>query len=90
MTPEAVKWVEDTCKLLADDASRIIITYQDYENDRLVITVTAHGDEMGRVIGRYGDTIKSLRTIAYCLGMKTSKKKTSILVDGMGDFIACD
>jgi len=85
MKPLAVIWVEDTCKCLVDDASKIQIEYQEYENHRLVITVSAPEDEMGRVIGRYGDTIKSIRTIAYCLGMKSAKQKTSILVDGRED-----
>lgn len=85
MKPLPVEWVEQTCKELVDDPKAVQIGFKSYENRRLVITISAPEDEMGRIIGRYGDTIRSIRTIAYCLGMKGPKQKTSVLVDGKED-----
>jgi predicted RNA-binding protein YlqC (UPF0109 family) len=51
---------------LVDSPDDVVVASQDTE-DGLVITITTHPDEVGKVIGRGGRTIKSIRTLARAI-----------------------
>ena len=51
---------------LVDSPDDVVIESTEGE-DGLVITITTHPDEVGKVIGRGGRTIKSIRTLARAI-----------------------
>jgi len=51
---------------LVDNPDDVVVETHDGE-EGLVITVTTHPDEVGKVIGRGGRTIKSIRTLARAI-----------------------
>lgn len=40
----------------------------------ILITLQAHKDDMGRIIGKNGQTIKSIRTLLKAIGAKREKR----------------
>ncbi|RKU12041.1 RNA-binding protein [Candidatus Poribacteria bacterium] len=62
----------------------IVIALVDYPDDVVVREVTGEkvviielsvaGPDFGKVIGRYGRTLKAIRTLLYTAGLKANKK----------------
>ena len=50
------------------------------DDDSILFQVMVHQEDMGRVIGKQGKTMKAIRTIVYAAGAKEGQK-VSINVD---------
>ena len=59
----AVELVRYLVTSLVDNPDEVVID-QGEDEDGLVITITTDPDDVGKVIGRNGRTIKSIRTLA--------------------------
>lgn len=53
---------------LVDDPDSVEITESDGEGDQVVYELTVHPDDMGKVIGKRGRIIRSLRVLARAAG----------------------
>lgn len=65
--------VEYLVKALVGDAEKVSVTETKNE-DRLVITVKVDSQDMGRVIGKDGRIIKSIREIVRAYSAKNGEK----------------
>lgn len=61
--------------------SKKAICEMDVGEENVVFTITIPKDEAGRIIGRYGDTIKSLRSVMYSITMKQHRMRSNVLVE---------
>lgn len=55
---------------LVDNPDDVALDAQE-EGNNLVIIITAHQDDVGKIIGRSGRTIKSIRTLARAAASNT-------------------
>jgi predicted RNA-binding protein YlqC (UPF0109 family) len=66
MDNNAIDLVRYLVTSLVDNPDDVTIA-PDECDDGLVITITTHPDDVGKVIGRGGRTIKSIRTLARAI-----------------------
>ena len=71
--------VEYIVKALADDPDAVVLSEIEGESSIVLELRVAPGD-MGRMIGREGRTINSIRSLARVLGAKIGKKVTLEIV----------
>ena len=65
---------------LVDHPDEIEVT--EVEDDRgVVIEVSVHPDDMGKIIGKRGRVIRSLRTLAKAAGQRAGENVTVEVVD---------
>lgn len=63
------KFLEYVVKSLVDHPEDVKIT-RTVDEMGVLLTLTVHRDDMGKVIGRAGQTAKAIRTILRVVGMK--------------------
>ena len=68
-------------KLVADPESVSVKTFETEEENEIQIEVLVPSDEMGRVIGKNGKIINSIRTIVQATSSLGDNKKVRINVD---------
>ena len=56
-------------KALVDHPESVVIT-RTVDEMGVLLTLTCHADDMGKIIGKDGNTAKSLRTLLRVVGMK--------------------
>jgi len=66
MENNTVELVRYLATSLVDQPDEVVVEAKEGD-DGLVITITTHPDEVGKVIGRSGRTIKSIRTLARAI-----------------------
>ena len=71
--------VEYIVKSLADEPDAVVLSEMEGESSIVLELRVAPGD-MGRMIGRQGRTINSMRSLARVLGAKMGKKVTLEIV----------
>ena len=71
--------VEYIVKSLADEPDAVVISEIEGETS-VVLELRVAPDDMGRMIGRQGRTINSIRSLARVLGAKAGKKVTLEIV----------
>ncbi len=69
----------------------IVIALVDYPDDVLVrevtgekvviVELTVSESDLGKIIGRYGRTLKAIRTLLYTAGLKANKKVILELIE---------
>lgn len=77
---EEVKFLKFIVESLVDDKESI---YIDRTEDSLgvLLTLTVSEDEMGRIIGKGGQVVQSIRTLLKLLGNKVERKITLKVID---------
>jgi len=65
---KAKQFLENTVKSLVDNPDEIAVTDKTDEMG-VLMTLTVHPDDMGKVIGRAGNTAKAIRTLLRTVGM---------------------
>lgn len=79
MSPEQ-KFLRETLELLVDHAEDIVIDHSIDDLGRL-LSVTVHASDMGKVLGREGAMIKSLRLLVRAVGMKAGGYRVNLKVN---------
>ena len=79
---ELVKLTESIVKeLVVDEESVSVKEFPSENEDEIVIQVMVPENEMGRVIGKGGNTAKALRTVVQASSYVNSKKRVNINID---------
>lgn len=68
-------------KIVSDSESVSVKEFESTEDDTIQIEVVVSGDDLGRVIGKNGRTINSIRTIVQAAGTLNNNKRVRINVD---------
>lgn len=67
------KFLEYVIKALVDNPDDVKIT-RTVDEMGVLLTLSVHKDDMGKVIGRSGQTAKAIRTILRIVGMKNEAR----------------
>lgn len=70
---EDQKFLEYVVKALVDNPGDVKIT-RTVDEMGVLLTLSVHKDDMGKVIGRSGQTAKAIRTILRVVGMKNDAR----------------
>jgi predicted RNA-binding protein YlqC (UPF0109 family) len=62
-------FLEYVIKSLVDNPDAVVIT-RTIDEMGVLLTLTVHADDMGKIIGRDGNIAKALRTLLRVVGMK--------------------
>lgn len=62
-------FLEFVVKALVDNPDAVVIT-RTVDEMGVLLMLTVHADDMGKIIGKDGNTAKSLRTLLRVVGMK--------------------
>ena len=68
-------------KIVSDSESVSVKEFESTEDDTIQIEVIVSNDDLGRVIGKNGRTINSIRTIVQAAGTLNGNKRVRINVD---------
>ena len=68
-------------KIVSDSDSVSVKEFESTEDDVIQIEVVVSSDDLGRVIGKNGKTINSIRTIVQAAGTLNGNKRVRINVD---------
>ena len=68
-------------KIVKDGESVSVKEFESTEEDTIQIQVVVSADDLGKVIGRNGKTINSIRTVVQASGLINGNKKVKINVD---------
>ena len=63
------EFLEYTIKSLVDNPDAVVTT-RGVDEMGVLLTLTVHPDDMGKIIGKEGNTAKALRTLLRVVGMK--------------------
>ncbi len=62
-------FLDQVVKALVDNSDSVVIT-RSVDEMGVLLTLTVHPDDMGKIIGRDGNIAKALRTLLRVVGMK--------------------
>ncbi len=62
-------YLDYTVRALVDNADAVVIT-RSVDEMGVLLTLTVHPDDMGKIIGRDGNIAKAIRTLLRVVGMK--------------------
>lgn len=65
-------------KSLVDNPKKVVIS-QEEQDDQIILKVSVDKNDMGRVIGKGGKIIKSVRNLLFCAAAKKGKRVQIIL-----------
>jgi uncharacterized protein len=68
-------------KHLVDHPDEIEVIEEELDNGAVTLTIKVHQDDMGRVIGKDGKIIRSLRDVIKILALKLNKHADIILAE---------
>ena len=68
-------------KIVNDSESVSVKEFESTEEDTIQIQVVVSADDLGKVIGKNGKTINSIRTVVQAAGLVNGNKKVRINVD---------
>ena len=78
------QFVEYIVKSLVGNPDDVVVE-RVIDEKGVLLTLTVHPDDLGRVIGRRGATAQSLRTLLRALGMKNTARYNLKIVNTDGD-----
>lgn len=73
--------IEYVAPWLVDHPEELDIEEVEGDRDTLVLEVSPHPDDMGKIIGRQGRIIRSLRTLARAAGQREGRNVMIEVVD---------
>ncbi|WP_017727283.1 KH domain-containing protein [Halalkalibacterium ligniniphilum] len=72
--------VEHIAKELVDHPNDVHVTEQD-KDDVILIELSVHPDDMGKVIGKQGRTAKAIRAVVYATATMRNKRVRIDIID---------
>ena len=82
-------FLEYTVKALVDNGDAVIIT-RSVDEMGVLLTLTVHPDDMGKIIGRDGNIAKAIRTLLRVVGMKHNARVNLKINEPMGGKRFCE
>lgn len=76
-----VALIEYVAPWLVDHPDEVEIAEVTGEGDTLILEVSVHPEDMGKIIGRQGRIIRALRTLARAAGQRDGQPVTIEVVD---------
>lgn len=79
-------WVIFTLEMLVTNAEAIQVDVKEFKDDRgtkVQVTVSGPADEIGKIIGRQGQTVEALRRVGYSIARRAGIGYFELLVNGM-------
>ena len=67
------EFLEYVVKSLADHADDVKVERK-VDEMGVLLTLSVHGEDMGKIIGRQGNTAKAIRTLLRVIGMKNNSR----------------
>lgn len=71
-------FIEYIVKSLVDNPDRVTVT-QTHEGDKIVVGVKVGEEDLGRVIGKDGQTIRAIRSLAFAVSPAGSDISVDII-----------
>ncbi|HEX2294489.1 MAG TPA: KH domain-containing protein [Actinomycetota bacterium] len=75
------EFLEYVTPWLVDHPDEVMITEADGERDEIVYELAVHPDDMGKIIGKRGRIIRSLRALARAAGGRDARAVSVEVVD---------
>ena len=75
------QFLEYVTPWLVDNPDDVSITETEGEGDATILEVSVHPDDMGKIIGKQGRIIRSLRTLARAAGQRDGHSVMVEVVD---------
>ncbi|MDQ4125315.1 MAG: KH domain-containing protein [Actinomycetota bacterium] len=75
------EFLEYVTPWLVDHPDEVMITEADGERDEIVYEVAVHPEDMGKIIGKRGRIIRSLRALARAAGGRDGRAVSVEVVD---------
>jgi predicted RNA-binding protein YlqC (UPF0109 family) len=75
------EFLEYVTPWLVDHPDEVLITETDGERDETVYELTVHPEDMGKIIGKRGRIIRSLRALARAAGQRDGRSVSVEVVD---------
>ncbi|MDQ3914065.1 MAG: KH domain-containing protein [Actinomycetota bacterium] len=75
------EFLEYVTPWLVDHPDEVMITESDGERDEIVYELTVHPEDMGKIIGKRGRIIRSLRALARAAGQRDGRSVSVEVVD---------
>jgi predicted RNA-binding protein YlqC (UPF0109 family) len=72
-TYEDKQFLESLVKSLVDNPDSVVIN-RTVDEMGVLLTLDVHADDMGKIIGRSGNTAKAIRTLLRVVGMKNDAR----------------
>jgi len=73
--------VEMIVKALVNDAEAVDVREIERDGKTTVIEVRVAADDMGKVIGRQGKTVRAIRSLLFAVGMKRGRRYVLDIVE---------
>ena len=73
--------VEMIVKALVNDAEAVDVREIERDGKTTVLEVRVAADDMGKVIGRQGKTVRALRSLLFAVGMKRGRRYVLDIVE---------
>jgi predicted RNA-binding protein YlqC (UPF0109 family) len=67
------QFVEEIVKSIVDNPEKVK-TERKVDEMGVLLTMSVHGEDMGKIIGRQGNTAKAIRTLLRVVGMKNNSR----------------
>jgi len=72
--------IEQIAKALADDPDQVAVRVIEWE-ETTILELRVAQDDIGKIIGKHGRTVQSIRRILRAVGMKSKKRFVLELMD---------
>jgi len=76
-------YLDFTIKALVDNVDSVVIT-RSVDEMGVLLTLTVHPDDMGKIIGKDGTIAKAIRTLLRVVGMKHNARVNLKINEPMG------
>jgi predicted RNA-binding protein YlqC (UPF0109 family) len=83
------QFLEYVVKALVDDPSSVKIT-RSVDEMGVLLTLDVNASDMGKIIGRQGNTAKSIRTLLRVVGMKNNSRVNLKINEPVGGLKSAD
>lgn len=72
--------IEYVVRALVDNPDQVVV--REVTGEKVVIIeLTVTEEDLGKIIGRYGRTLKAIRTVLYTAGLRANKKVILELIE---------
>lgn len=75
--------IEYIAKSLVDYPDRVVV-HEVTDETVVIIELTVAEEDLGKIIGRYGRTLKAIRSLLYTAGVRANRKVILELIESPG------